>query len=245
VPQKLTAKDAWGATEEDRKFCADRIGELRSEGIFTPPTLGGSLFFPGNVGGMAWGGSAFDKEHGLLIVPTNRLAAVVHLIPREEGKARQKEYAEGEYAQQRGSPYWMHREFLLTPKRMPCNAPPWGALTAIDVKTGAVRWEVPTGYFPWMAANPASKGWGSISLGGPIVTAGGLVFMAGTFDPYIHAYDVQTGKEIWTGELPSSARATPMTFRAAGGKQYVVIAAGGHDGNSIPMSDAIVAFALP
>jgi quinoprotein glucose dehydrogenase len=203
------------------------------------------VFFPGNIGGMAWGGSAFDKAHGLLIIPTNRLAAVVHLIPKEEGRARQKEYPGGEYARQTGSPYWMHREFLLSPNRIPCNAPPWGTLTAIDAKTGAVRWEVPLGYFPWLASNPAAKEWGSVSLGGPIVTAGGLVFMGGTFDPHMRAFDVETGKEVWTGELPSSSRATPMTFRAASGKQYVVIAAGGHEGNSVPMSDAVVAFALP
>jgi quinoprotein glucose dehydrogenase len=245
VPQQLTAKDAWGSTEADRKFCEERIAELRSEGIFTPPSLKGSLLFPGNVGGMAWGGAAFDPEHGLLIVPSNRLAAVVHLIPREEGKKRKAEYPAGEYAEQKGTPYWMHREFLLSPNRIPCNAPPWGTLTAIDVKTGAVRWESPLGYFPWLAKNPAALQWGSVSLGGPIVTGGGLAFIGASFDPHLRAFDVETGKELWAGDLPTSARATPMTFQAASGKQYVVISAGGHEGNALPLGDGIVAFALP
>jgi quinoprotein glucose dehydrogenase len=245
VPQQLTAKDAWGATEADRKFCEERIAELRSEGVFTPPSLKGSLVFPGNIGGMAWGGAAFDPQHGLLVIPTNRLPSVVHLIPREEGKKRQAEYPGGEYAQQKGAPYWMHREFLLGPNRIPCNAPPWGTLTAIDVKTGEVRWESPLGYFPWLESNPAAKQWGSVSLGGPIVTGGGLAFIGGTFDPHLRAFDVETGKEIWAGELPTSARATPMTFRAASGKQYVVISAGGHEGSPLPLGDSIVAFALP
>ena len=245
VPQELKAKDAWGATEAGRKFCEERIGELRSDGMFTPPSLKGSLVFPGNVGGMAWGGAAFDPEHGLLIIPTNRLPAVIHLIPREQGKQQKEAHPEGEYAEQKGTPYWMHREFLLGPGRVPCNAPPWGALTAIDVRTGAVRWESPLGYFPWLDSIPEARKWGSIALGGPIVTGGGLAFVAGTFDPHLRAFDVETGKEIWTGELPTSARATPMTFRAASGKQFVVIAAGGHDGSSLPLGDTIVAFSLP
>jgi len=244
VPQRMTAKEAWGATEADRKYCEDQIGKLRSDGIFTPPSIRGSLVFPGNIGGMAWGGAAFDPAHGLLVIPTNRLAAVVHLIPRDEINKRRREKPGGEYAQQKGTPYWMHREFLLSPNRIPCNAPPWGALTAIDVRTGAVRWESPLGYLPWLESKPESREWGSVSLGGPIVTGGGLAFIAASFDPHLRAFDVETGKELWVGELPTSARATPMTFRAASGKQYVVIAAGGHDGNSIPLGDSIVAFAL-
>ncbi len=245
VPQRLLAKDAWGTTEAGRKYCGERIGALRSDGMFTPPSIKGSLVFPGNIGGMAWGGAAFDPEHGLLIIPTNRLPAVVHLIPRDEAKKRILDYPGGEYAQQKGTPYWMHREFLLGPGRVPCNAPPWGTLTAIDVRTGAVRWESPLGYFPWLASNPEALKWGSIALGGPIVTGGGLAFIAASFDAHLRAFDVETGKELWAGELPTSARATPMTFRAASGKQYVVIAAGGHEGNSLPLGDSIVAFALP
>ena len=115
-------------------------------------------------------------------------------------------------------------------------------LAAIDANTGKLKWEVPTGYVPWVGDHPD---WGSPSLGGPIATAGGLLFLGATFDPYLKAYDLSTGKELWRGKLPASARATPMTFRAANGKQYVVIAAGGHEVPGNEPSDALVAFALP
>jgi quinoprotein glucose dehydrogenase len=121
--------------------------------------------------------------------------------------------------------------------------PPWGLLTAVDLDKGAIRWQLPLGSFA--PGNPAVPP-GTVSLGGPIVTAGGLVFMAGTFDPYLRAFDVETGKELWKAQLPASGHATAMTYRARGGKQYVVIAAGGHwkiDGEKL--GDSLVAFALP
>ncbi len=244
VPQRMTVDDAWGANDSDKKYCQEQIRQLRSEGIFTPPSLKGSLVFPGNIGGMAWGGTAFDPKHGLLVVPTNRIATVVHLIPHDVAIPRQQGRLVGEYAEQKGTPYGMHRDFLLSPGHTPCNAPPWGALTAIDAVTGAVRWESPLGYLPWLTDNPLSAKWGSINLGGPIVTGGGLVFIAAALDPHLRAFDVETGKELWAGTLPVSARATPMTFLGASGKQYVVVAAGGHDVAGLPLDDSIVAFAL-
>lgn len=244
APQRFTPEDAWGATEADRKWCAGEIARRRSEGIFTPPSLRGSVIFPGNIGGMAWGGAAFDPEHALLVIPTNRLAAVVRLIPRAEYEGGSKKgNLREEWSPQRGTPYGMARQMLLTEKLMPCNRPPWGALTAIDVNTGARKWEVPLGTLPWLADVPGSEKWGSINLGGPIVTGGGLVFIGGTLDSYLRAFDVETGEEVWKGKLPTSARATPMTYRA-GGKQYVVIAAGGHEVPGNLMGDYLVAFAL-
>jgi quinoprotein glucose dehydrogenase len=239
VPQSLTAKDAWGANEADRKWCAERLEALRAEGIFTPPSLKGSAIFPGNIGGMAWGGAAFDPTHSLLIIPTNRLAAIIRLIPQKDFREERRSHMEAEVTEQRGAPYAMSREFLLTPSKIPCNAPPWGTLSAIDVKTGLQKWEVPFGEM-----KPGMGALGAINLGGPMVTAGGVVFIGASIDPHIRAFDVETGKLLWTGDLPASARATPMTYRASNGKQYVVISAGGHKGvNSV--ADYVVAFALP
>jgi quinoprotein glucose dehydrogenase len=239
VPQRLTAVDAWGATEADRKWCSEKIQSLRAEGIFTPPSLKGSAIFPGNIGGMAWGGGAFDPNHGLLIIPTNRLAALIRLIPQSDFKEVRRSHLEAEVTEQRGAPYAMSREFLLTPDRKPCNAPPWGTLQAVDVKTGEIRWEVPFGEFV-----PGHPEFGSPNLGGPIVTAGGVIFVGAAFDSHIRAFDVETGKLLWTADLPNSARATPMTYQAPNGKQYIVISAGGHKGvNAI--GDYVVAFALP
>jgi quinoprotein glucose dehydrogenase len=237
-----TRTEAWGLTEEERQWCADAFSKLRYDGMFTPPSLQGSLLFPGNIGGMAWGGVAFDPKSETLFVPYNRLAAVARLVPRADLKRARAERPDWETAAQEGTPYGMQRTFLLGPKHSPCTAPPWGMLAAIDAASGKLRWEVPTGSVPWMGEHPE---WGSPSLGGPMVTAGGLVFLGATFEPALKAYDAASGKQVWSGPLPASARATPMTFRAANGRQYIVIAAGGHDVPGSKLNDALVAFSLP
>jgi len=244
VPQSLTAENAWGLTEEDRTWCQDMIRGKRAEGIFTPPSVNGSIVFPGNIGGMAWGGAAFDPKLQWLIVPTNRLAAYIRLIPRDKFDAEEGKEPGVEYARQRGTPYGLARTWLMSPKRIPCNAPPFGALAAIDASTGEKKWEVTIGALPWLPEDVGEK-LGSPALGGPIVTGGGVVFMGATLDPYLKAFDVETGALLWKGKLPTSARATPMTYRTAKGKQYVVIAAGGHDAPNSEQGDALVAFALP
>ena len=248
VPQTFTAQDAWGPTEERRKWCADKVASSLSEGIFTPPSLEGSIVFPGNVGGMHWGGASFDPDRGLLVTPTNRLAVFVKLIPRAEFDAAVKQNRESrlgaELAKQAGTPYGMSRQPFLSPQGTPCNRPPWGTLAAVDVNTGEKKWEVPLGNIPWLPADRQASGLGSINLGGPMTTAGGLVFIGASLDPYLRAFDTETGKELWKGQLPASARSTPMTYRSASGKQYVVIAAGGHDVNDLKQSDSLVAFAI-
>jgi quinoprotein glucose dehydrogenase len=244
APQRLSADDAWGATPQDREACRTWIRELRNEGIFTPPSLQGSLAAPGNVGGMNWSGYAFDPEHDLLIVNSNNLPGKVKLIPRAQFNDPAQRAESGDYTAQGGSPYGMFRRILLAPSGLPCGTPPWGVLTAVDLKKGAIQWQVPLGSFA--PDNPAVPP-GTVSLGGPIVTAGGLVFIAGTFDPYLRAFDVETGKELWKAQLPASGHATAMTYRVTPtGKQYVVIAAGGHgkmEGEKL--GDSLVAFALP
>ena len=152
-----------------------------------------------------------------------------------------------EFAAQRETPYALVRRLLLGPKTLlPCTPPPWGTLTAVRAATGEIAWQVPLGRFPGTEDARDGAQWGSLALGGPIVTAGGLVFTAGTLEAGIYAFDVQTGRQLWTGTLPTSARSTPMTYRGPDGRQYVVISAGGH-GTQIgpPLGDYLVAFALP
>ena len=246
----LTAADAWGVNDDDRAWCRDIIGRLRTDGFFTPPSLGGTLVVPGNVGGMAWGGIAHDRINNLLIMPVNNLAAEVRLIPRDKVDTERKAgrlSGDFEYAAQRGTPYALVRRLLLGPKtNLPCTPPPWGTLAAVKAATGEVAWKVPLGQFPGTENVPEASEWGSIALGGPIATAGGLVFTAGTLEPFMYAFDVQSGKRLWKGALPTSARSTPMTYLGRDGRQYVVIAAGGH-GVQIgpPLGDYLVAFALP
>jgi quinoprotein glucose dehydrogenase len=244
--QGMTADDAWGVDAADRQWCRDEIGKLRTGPIFTPPSLQGTLQLPGNVGGVNWGGFAYDPARQLLIMPENHLAAEVRLIPRasfkEESSKERKLDGDWEFAPQYGTPYGMMRRILVGPKHLPCTAPPWGTLVALDMRTGEKKWDVPLGKFGPQA--PAA--WGSLSLGGPMVTAAGLTFAAGTLDAAVRAFDTESGKELWVGELPTSARSTPMTYRGADGKQYLVVCAGGHGISTLaPLGDYVVAFALP
>ncbi|HEX3553059.1 MAG TPA: pyrroloquinoline quinone-dependent dehydrogenase [Thermoanaerobaculia bacterium] len=249
APLKMNVDEIQGS-EADRKWCRKEIAGLRSEGIFTPPSLRGSLIVPGNIGGMAWGGAAYDPTNHLLLIPVNNLAAEVRLIPRanfeRENEANGRDLSGGwEFARQKGTPYGMARRFLRAPGGWPCTPPPWGTLKAIDAETGAVKWTVPLGQLPQMGPAPGPPAsYGSVSLGGPIVTAGGLVFMAGTLDSALRAFDVTTGKELWKADLPTSARSVPMTFRGPDGKQYVVISAGGHGLPVAPLGDSVIAFTL-
>jgi len=242
VPTSLAPSDAWGPTPEDVKWCREKIQASRSEGIFTPPSLKGSIVYPGNVGGVNWGSAAYDPERHVMVANTNRLIAWVKLIPREtfgaETDKQQDNRIYGEFGTQSGAPYGMYRSFLFSPSGVPCNAPPWGTTKAVDLFTGKELWDVPLGT---MVPNQKT---GSVNLGGPIITAGGLVFTAAAMDSYLRAFDVESGKELWTYELPAGGQATPMTYILEG-KQYLVIAAGGHGKMGTKQGDYVLAFTLP
>jgi quinoprotein glucose dehydrogenase len=244
--QRMRLDEAWGADDAERDACRKQIEPLRRDGVFTPPSLEGTLALPSNIGGAHWGGLAVDLARQLAIIPVNRLASMVQLMPMTqltEAEANKLEAKTGlEYTHMGGTPYVMRRGFIFSPKGLPCSPPPWGALVAIDLGTGARRWEVPLGQMRQPDGTLLSAEWGSPNLGGPIVTASGLIFMAGTLDRRIRAFDVETGKTLWTADLPAGGKATPMTY-SAGGRQFVVIAAGG--GGRFGRGDEIVAFALP
>jgi quinoprotein glucose dehydrogenase len=167
----------------------------------------------------------------------------VKLIPRAELEAARKNATDsdrlhGEFARQTGAPYALFRTPLLSPSGIPCNAPPWGTVAAVDLFEGKKVWDVPLGSFlPGMNT-------GTINLGGPMATAGGVVFTGAAMDGFLRAFDSETGKEIWKYDLPAGGQATPMTY-SIGGKQYVVIAAGGHGKLGTKQGDYVIAFTLP
>jgi len=246
--QHVTPDDAWGLTPLDRRRCRDAIADARYDGVFTPPSLDVTLVTPSNIGGAHWGGVAFDSERQIVVIPVNRLAALVQLIPRERHDPARNEPG-WEYAPMRGTPYVMRRRILLSPLGLPCTPPPFGTLVAISLLSGKIVWEVPLGTTRDLVASkiflPIKVGSGTPNLGGPIVTAGSLVFIGAAMDNYLRAFDIESGRELWKGRLPAGGQATPMTYRLPNGRQYVVIAAGGHGKMGTTRGDYVMAFALP
>lgn len=247
VPHRLAAEDAWGITPWDRAKCRDVIAGLRNEGIYTPPSLRGSLIFPGIAGGSNWGSVAFDERSQRLYVNTSRTAFVARLIPRDQFDAQKAANTDftAEFSPQRGAPYGMTRRPLLSPFMVPCNPPPWGAIAAVDLAHGEILWESTLGTVRDLAPIPLPIKWGTPNLGGPLATAGGLVFIGAAMDDYLRAFDAESGAELWKGRLPAGGQSTPMTYRLTqDGRQFVVIAAGGHGKMSTRLGDSLVAFSL-
>jgi len=245
VPQALKAADVWGVSEGDKKACATALAAMTGAAMFSPPSQAGTLAIPGNVGGINWSGFAWDAAHGRLIVSVSNLPTRVRMIPAiafikgDHGDLR------AETTMQGGTPYALTRAPFMAPSGLPCIKPPFGELLALDLSAGKIAWRVPLGSLDEIAPGVGKIAPGSILLGGPIVTASGLVFVGGTMDRTFRAFSAETGKLLWSAELPASAHATPMTYEA-GGKQYVVVAAGGSAKvDEERQSDAVVAYALP
>jgi quinoprotein glucose dehydrogenase len=248
APTTLSSDDAWGLTPWDQAACRKLIDGYRNDGIFTPASLEGTIQYPGVIGGTNWGSAAFEPRRGWVIVNMSRLPSVTGLIPREELESGTADVPDdATISQMRGTPYGLFRlPALLSPLELPCTKPPWGVLLAVDTATGEVPWEVPLGTIRDLAPAPLPITWGTPNLGGPIVTEGGLIFIAAAMDNYLRAFDLETGKELWKGRLPAGGQATPMTYRSTeDGRQFVVIAAGGHGRLDTDIGDSVVAFALP
>jgi quinoprotein glucose dehydrogenase len=249
-PAALTRADLDRLPEEMKGPCREALAALRHDGPFTPPSERGSLVMPSNIGGGHWGGVAYDPASETVVVPVNRIASVVRLIPRAASEAERARGPGGErlgleYARMRGSPYVLRREFFSAGGRL-CTPQPAGSLHAISLANGQTIWDVPLGTTGGrLEGSPLGRFGlnGFINLGGPILTSSGLVFIGAAPDAYLRAFDLRSGRELWRGRLPAGARATPMTYEASG-RQFVAIAAGG-DGELFGRSDELVAFALP
>ncbi len=241
VPQgPVTPADAWGVTWFDTRACRKLIAADRSEGIFQPPSTKESIYAPGFAGGANWGGIAFDPGRQLAIVNTMNLPFLMALVPRDQVAAeiRDPKYRGWEFGMQVGTPYAMRRRTFMSGLGIPCVKPPWGTLAAVDMVHGTIKWQVPLGVAPLVHRNVGMPG-----LGGPIITASGLVFIAASVDDRFRAFDIATGQALWQAKLPAGGQATPMTY-SIGGRQYVVIAAGGYKDAST-RGDYVIAYALP
>jgi quinoprotein glucose dehydrogenase len=239
-PATLSPEDAWGLTFWDRNACRRTLGELRNEGIFTPPSLQGSVFYPSDFGGNNWDTPAIDPATNTAILNSRFIPSNLKLLPREQ--------CDDSTAPQMGTPYCVQVTPITSPLGMPCSAPPWGTLVAVDLNKGEIKWEVPLGTLEEMAPWPVSMIKGPPNIGGPLVTGSGLTFIAGSADQYLRAFDTDSGRELWKAKLPSGGHANPMTFRSGKDqKQYVVITVGGHFGMALygqTPGDYIIAFAL-
>jgi quinoprotein glucose dehydrogenase len=293
------ASSTWRRNPENAAFCRAQIQALRYDGPYTPPTLQGSLLYPGSLGGVNWGSAAFDPVSGILYANTNRYAFSIRLLRRNsiavqwrvEGLPLIRDWPfwvtagtlslvlfcflrrswwpgidalllamavaaiagivvlfpyhpnyHGHFSQeisaQEGTPYLVERQPLLDHDGNPCIAPPWGTLAAVNLNSGKIQFRVPLG------RNPRNEDTGTLSLGGPIVTASGLVFDAATLDGRLRAFDALHGTELWSAALPAPAQSTPMSY-TLDGRQFIVVAAGGHAQVGQQRGDTLVAFALP
>jgi membrane-bound PQQ-dependent dehydrogenase (glucose/quinate/shikimate family) len=257
MPSKLTEASMWGLTPLDQIACRIEFHRYRYEGIYTPQTVKGTIQYPAPFGTTDWGGASYDEGRGLLIVPSSYMPFIMRLVPREEADrivapaiAAGKDPSTLGIGPQFGTPFGMTAWPMLSPLKMPCIAPPWGLLTAIDPSVNRIVWQHPfgtardSGPFFWKVGLPIRIG--VPSMGGPISTRGGITFIGATLDNYFRAFDTVTGKELWRARTPAGAQATPMTYWSeASGRQFVVTAAGGHGALMTKFGDYIIAYALP
>ncbi len=238
----------WNYSAEHTEFCTKLLDGVRFEGIFTPPSLGGTLLYPGNGGGTNWGSMAADPDRQIAVLAVNSLPTLVRLVPRKDFRATARRERGGDlnvqFTEQSGTPYGMARHELYNPNLfLPCLEGPWGEVVALDMKDGSVRWKSPLGVFPGLEDHPVASRWGSLASGGPMVTAAGLLFIADRYRKRLLAMDSETGETIWSTSLPAAATATPMSY-TIDGEQYVVIAAGGDVNDSDVPGDYVLAWKL-
>jgi len=239
--QSFTRDEIAKVTPEHRKFCEELFasdGGAHNDGPFTPMGMKPTVVFPGSLGGANWGGGAFDPKLGLFFVNTREDGQIGRMIKTADAKPSVTVNGLGEdisaNAYIRIGPKGPSTSFAEPKTGWPCQQPPWGELTAINVNTGDIAWRIPFGRIDELEAKGVMNT-GSLNLGGAVATASGLLFIGATTDHRFHSYESKTGQLLWETKLPAMAQASPITYTGKNGKQYVVIDAG----------DFVVAFGLP
>jgi len=251
APERLNGSDMWGATLIDQMACRIQYRRLRYEGRFTPPSQQGSLIHPGNFGVFNWGSIAVDPARQIAFITPAYLPFVSRLVPRSDDTTL---YVQGNNRPEGslpalnenfGAPFAVQLYAFTSFLGLPCSQPPWGYVAAADLTTGRVVWMHKNGTVRDRAPVPLPFKMGVPTLGGPMMTAGGVAFLSGTLDYYVRAYDVATGEQLWRDRLPAGGQATPMTYAGQDGRQYVLVIAGGHGSLGTKVGDYVVAYALP
>ncbi|MAC82090.1 MAG: membrane-bound PQQ-dependent dehydrogenase, glucose/quinate/shikimate family [Rhodobacteraceae bacterium] len=257
TPAPLTEADMWGTTPFDQIQCRRDFRSLRYDGNpFTPPqTDGGSLVWPGNIGVFNWGSVAVDPVNHWMIATPQYLGYRYELFARKEGHFDERLFSTAGPAgeskpgnENLGGPYGVSIKHLRSALGVPCNTPPWGVRVGVDLTDGQTAWKYRNGTVAGQKIAgvkfPIPMEMGMLAHGGALTTAGGVAFSGAALDDTMRAYDMQTGQTIWQKHLPAGGQATPMTYRGADGKQYVVIAAGGHGSLGTTPGDSVIAYTL-
>ncbi|WLI91612.1 membrane-bound PQQ-dependent dehydrogenase, glucose/quinate/shikimate family [Massilia sp. R2A-15] len=250
-PPRLAGRDMWGATMLDQLACRIALQRVRYDGRFTPPSVRGSLIHPGNFGVFNWGGVAVDPQRQIAFATPVYLAFISTLVPRPDDKAllvQQGGSPKGSLPalnENFGAPFAVKLHPFVSPLGIPCQAPPWGYVAGVDLAAGKIVWKHRNGTVRDLSPLPLPFRMGVPSLGGAVVTGGGVAFLSGTLDNYVRGYDVTTGRQLWESRLPAGGQATPMTYTGADGRQYLVVAVGGHGSTNTRAGDYVIAYALP
>jgi len=246
TPPPLTEKNMWGITMFDQLACRIDFLSMKYEGRYTPPSLEGTIVYPGNFGTFNWGSVAVDPERQVMFGMPTYLAFTSRLVPRDQipPKGQDEKGSEQGLNRNDGAPYGVYMGPFLGPLGIPCQAPPWGYVAGADLATGKIAWKHKNGTVYDMTPLPLPFKVGVPGIGGPMLTKGGVAFLGAAVDDYIRAYDVTSGRQLWEGRLPAGGQATPMTY-TVGDKQYVLIVAGGHGSVGTKPGDYVIAYTLP
>ncbi len=245
-PPPLQERDMWGLTIFDQLACRIEFHQYRYEGRYTPPSLAGTIVYPGNFGTFNWGSIAVDPQRQVMFGMPTYLAFISKLVPRAEVPPKgQAKGSEQGLNRNEGAPYAVILKPFLGPLQVPCQAPPWGYVAGADLSSGKIAYMHKNGTVYDMTPLPLPFKLGVPGIGGPIITRGGVAFLAAAVDDYFRAYDLTTGKQLWQARLPAGGQATPMTYTGADDKQYVVLVAGGHGSIGTKPGDYVIAYRLP